>query len=183
MKFNKKTFFRLLSFILTFVIMCFSAISVSAASTEPCSHSAEGSLIADEYVIPTETNLTAAYANTSYGAGRWYLGNFSFAGNNTGLNRTINGNRMRVCIAYKPVDGLGEDADISFYLNRYDGTTVQYRNICFLQDEPDSDGYRYYVLPWVNISYGVNYYFYYHAYTCCMSQERTVNCHVWIDVE
>lgn len=173
MKFvKKKSLARLISALLTFVIMCTSATSVYADSET-------------EYVIPSHSS--SAYSTTeALGPGRWYFNPFYFYDYNIGSNKTINGNRMRVCIAFKAVDGLynNQAADMTLDIVRYDGVLMQEINLCFLSDEPDSDGYRYYVLPWIDVSYGVDYHISYLTHSCCDFYEaRKVHCHVWIDVE
>lgn len=160
---------RFLCAIITFVLFCTSAISVYADSSEGLA-------------IEPDVNSVSTYLET-YGHGQHYLGNFSFNSHNSSRLMTIAGNRIRVRIAFKQIDGIDDYADMRLYLKRYDDQTFLYQNLCRSQDEPDEYGYRYYVSPWANVSYGVDYYLYYIAYTCGSNVGRKVDCHVWIDVE
>lgn len=179
MKLKNKTLSRLLCVILTFVMMCTSAISVSATTTDDCLIPVEVNSLSDEYVIPTETNLSVASINSGYGVGRWYMNPFSFTGTNGGSYRTFYGTRMRMCIAFKATDSIDFPSDMRVSCYGYDEGFLLSQSLCAGQDEPDADGYRYYVLPWVNINYGGDYRFTYDTYTCFDLEmpPRTVHCY------
>lgn len=188
MKLKNKNFSRLLCVILTFVMMCTSAIPVSAATADDYLIPVEVNSLSDEYVILTDANSASTYATTAaYGPDRHYLGHFSFYDYNIGSYRTINGSRMRVCIAWKPTDGLDEDYPISasLYLKvyQYNHNLVQETRMYQFQDEADADGYHYFVLPWIDIVSGVDYNMEYYAFSDGSGEPRTMDCHVWLDIE
>lgn len=165
---KSKFFLRFACVILALAMMCTSAVSVFAETNEG-------------NITPIESQSAS---NTVYGPGRWYLGKFSFNSENYGYYHTYKGSRMRMCIAYRQEDSDYYSADMLVSCYGYsDGLKFQ-RFLCAGQDEPDEDGYRYYVLDWIPILSGGDYRFEYVAYTCGdMSLRRTVSCHVWVDVE
>lgn len=163
-----KSLMRFICVAIAAAIMCTSTVSASADSNEQ---------------ITTSVEAQSA-SNTVYGPGRWYMGKFAFNSENYGYYHTYKGSRMRMCIAYRQEDNDYYSADmlVSFY-GYSDGLKYQ-RILCAGQDEPDEDGYRYYVLDWIPILSGGDYRFEYIAYTCGDTYlRRTVSCHVWIDVE
>lgn len=166
-------------------VMCTSTVSAFADSNDAFIASTVSAFdnSNDEFIASAETQSAS---NQVYGPGRWYMGQFSFTDYNIGRCYTINGNRLRICIAFKPIDGLADCVDMNLSCYRYDGKKMQELNLCFLQDEPDDDGYRYYVLDWVNVSKGVDYYYRYSVWTCGYGANypnRKVDCHVWLDIE
>lgn len=155
--------------ILTFVMMFTMAISVHAT-------------VEDEFNIPAEANYVSA-DDTVLDPGRWYLGNFSFYKYNICRYRTINGNRMRVCIAWKPADNYPWDSTLELYVYQYNRNLKQTNYLHSCQVAPDPDGYYYFVLPWISTVKGVDYNMEYYAYTDGSGNPRTMDVHVWVDVE
>lgn len=166
--FSKKELHRrIVSVILALTMMLSSCITASAVSVENQT---------SDWAEPASTN-------SACGVGRWYLGHFSFYDENYGAYRTINGNSMRLCIAWKPIDGLDGSTQIFYQILQYHNVPVQQGRMYMFQDEPDADGYYYFELPWVSIINGVDYRFFYRALTDGSGTPRRVDCHVWIDVK
>lgn len=128
------------------------------------------------------TTASAATTASACNKGSNYLGEFTFTGNNIGGNRTINGRKLRFCVAHKQVDN---PYHYGMYVSlvRWDNVVVA---TVFLNSTTDTDanGYHFFVSDWYNVAYGVDYHLEYSSSTLGTgSDPRRINCHVWFDVE
>lgn len=135
---------------------------------------------------------------SSYYTGRWYLGTFTFTDNNRGNAFVINGNKVRVCVAFKKasIDKQSSNIDLEMQLDRitYSGSSEYYHTrwadrFMSSKDTPDADGYYYFVGDWVDVSResGSAFCLYYEALTelggSSNGNDRSANVHVWLDIE
>lgn len=146
-------------------------------------------------LICTSTETFAASYN-SYGAGRWYLGHFTFTNYNRGKVMQINGSKMRVCVAFKKADSQPTNIDLKVNIDRYSvengvGYYFNRQSNYFYNrnDAPDSDGYYYFVGDWLELGSesGKLFSLYYDAVTelgqAGTGGYRSADVHVWIDIE
>lgn len=178
-----KSLMRFVCIVIASVMMSTLTVSAYDGSNDEITTStvSEFADSVNEVAFLTETQ---SVSNQVYGPGRWYMGTFTFHDYNNGYYHTYKGSRMRICIAYRQEDSDNYSADL--YVGCYgysDGFKIE-KWLCAGQDEPDENGYRYYVLDWFPILSGGDYRLEYQAYTCGAGDiPRTVSCHVWIDVE
>jgi len=172
----KKIHSRYTSALLALVMVCCTVFSLPLT--------ASAAEVAPVEVAPEVTELieTASPRASACYPGSNYLGTFTFTGNNTGSNRTIYGNKMRFCIAHKPVDNqYVYNLYVACY--RWDGVRMKDINVQNT-GTTDADGYYFFVSDWFDISYGVDYHLYYNANTFAVGHEpRRLNIHAWYDVQ
>ena len=120
---------------------------------------------------------------TSFGPGDWYWGGVTFHGENGGAYKTINGNQVKIKVAFKAVDGQPYSYHLFLDFVEYGGRNVYSRNYNSWSVSPDGDGYYYYESGWINVNKGVDYRFLYNANSeCACYDPRTLNVHIWIEV-
>ena len=81
-----------------------------------------------------------------------YLGHVQFTGMNTGAWRTVPGNHVRMCIAYKPVDGISYSTDLYVDLYQYYNVYVGTLHCTDYTTSPDADGYYFFVSDYYSIA-------------------------------
>lgn len=134
--------------------------------------------------VETSNSSVASVQTTSFGPGDWYWGGFTFYDYNVGAYKTINGNQVKIKVAFKAVDGQPYSYILSLDCYEYGGNCIYSRNLNSWSVSPDSDGYYYYESGWINVNYGVDYHFVYGANSSCACDDpRTLNVHVWIEVQ
>lgn len=172
----KKKLKKILVFALMMVVMMTSSnMSVLAAGSEEAS---------TNEVTPRLTTLVT---------GSNYLGNFTFANVHRGGARIVNGNRMRVCVAFKKADSQSANIDLIVDVDRYygDGYYVTRQSTRFMSQNasPDDNGYHYLVGDWINVGAdnGQPISLYYDVVTAYgqtgNGSYRAANVYVWIEVE
>ena len=127
--------------------------------------------------------LQASPRATSFGPGDWYWGGVTFYDDNGGAYKTINGNQVKIKVAFKAVDG--EPYSYHLYLDfvEYGGRYVYSRDYNSWSVAPDADGYYYYESDWINVNKGVDYRFFYGANSeCACNDPRRLEVHIWIEV-
>ena len=142
----------------------------------------------------TENSVTPRIS--SYGAGRWYLGHFAFTDTNTGNAFLLNGNRVRICVAFKKADSQSSDVDLQVDLAKIeylDGKEYYHyrggQRFMSANDDPDADGYVYFVSDWIDIDSserGGAFVLKYEVFTAWYqsgTSPRRADVHVWLDVE
>lgn len=145
---------------------------------------------AEELERMESLELTATtYSSETLGVGRHYLGYFKFTNTNTGLTRTYNGSRMRLCIAWKSADN-GGDVDLEVTLHETSTSSYSWKKYRCSDDSDgkDSDGYYYIVGPWSDIySWNHDRYIFYDAVTregyTAPGYYRSAYVHTWVDIE
>lgn len=90
---------------------------------------------------------------------------FSFSGSNTGSYRTMNGNKMKFRMLWKPNPGDGSEA-CQVYLHPY-GQSYKWQYLFTLASPicSSDSSYRDITSDWINIIYGLDYNFIYWSYT------------------
>lgn len=165
---------RFLSLILAFCMMLSVMPSTSAFAAEPES-------VMETY--PDNTSV-ASIMTTSFGPGDWYWGGVTFTGSNGGAYKTINGDRVKIKVAFKAVDGDPTSYHLYLSFVQYGGAIFYYRDYDSWSVNPDGDGYLYYESGWINVNYGVDYRFLYDTNSECLcDDDRRLNVHIWIEVE
>lgn len=158
--------------------------------TETTFESTYASLPSPEELEALENSGVATpAAYTVLGAGRHYLGTFTFKDTNTGLIRTYNGNRVRICIAWKSADA-GGDVDLIVKMHKVaTGGYWMTKFSCYEDtDGKDADGYYYLVGDWMDINdYDRDRYIFLDAVTregyTAPGYLRSANVHIWVDIE
>lgn len=149
-----------------------------------------------EFVFPSAEELKelekletsiATTSSQTLGAGRHYLGHFKFTNTNTGLTRTYNGSRMRLCIAWKSAD-TGGDVDLEVTVHNSTGYTWKKYRCSEDSNGKDSDDYYYVIGPWMQINnWNRDRYIYYDAVTregyTAPGYYRSADVHTWVDIE
>lgn len=105
-----------------------------------------------------------------------YWGYCTVTNTHTGGYHTIYGNRARLCVAFKPLDG---NTALSVSLRSFTFIDTFYR-----ANSVDSDGYFMYVTDWVPVSYMGAYNMTYKIWTSGnggVCDGRTARFHVWVD--
>lgn len=168
---------RLLSLVLAFSLMCgFCSTQVYAAEKDTVVN-------ANVAAESSATDVSPASVNTAFGPGDHYWGGVTFTGKNGGAYKTINGNQVKVKVAFKAVDNDPTSYHLYLSFVEYGGRVVSYRDYNSWSDEPDSDGYVYYESDWVNVHSGVDYRFLYSSNSECLcDDDRKLNVHIWIEV-
>lgn len=134
---------------------------------------------------PSERMInTASARTTSFGVGDWYWGGVTFTGHNGGAYKTINGTKVKIKVAFKPVDSKETSANLHLDFVEYGGRYVYSKDYSVLGVTPDKDGYFYYESGWVSVKKGVDYRFLYDANSDCACYDpRKVTVHIWIEVK
>lgn len=120
---------------------------------------------------------------TSFGPGDWYWGGVTFYDENGGAFKTINGNEVKIKVAFKAVDT--DPSSYHLYLDfvEYGGRYVYSRDYNSWSVAPDADGYYYYESNWIKVNKGVDYRFFYGANSeCTCNDPRRLEVHIWIEV-
>lgn len=173
---------RILSFVLV-VILCVAAILPLNA------FAAESS---NEVVSDKTTNISVLSVTTdTLGTGRSYLGNFTFKNTNTGASRTMNGNQMKLSLAWKQADDW-TPVNLNVKVIRTYTGTVAYEGTFDIKNDSngaDSDGYYYYETDYFPINYGSDYHIYYDVVTAPdyfqlpFGDYRSASVHTWVDLK
>ena len=104
--------------------------------------------------------LGAIDSNNPYDSGY-----FSFTGSNTGAYRTMNGNKMKFRMLWKPDAGDGSEA-CQIYLYPYGQLAIWQYLFTLASPVCSSDtSYRDITSSWIDITYGLDYHFVYDSYT------------------
>lgn len=181
-----RNFKSILSLALAMLFFVLTGTTAFASETEISNSSINHSNVSTESVTPRMN---------SYGRGRWYLGHFAFTGTNTGNGFFLNGNRVRMCVAFKKADSQASDVDLQVDLAK-----IEYENgkeyhhyrggqyFMSANDDPDADGYVYFISDWIDISSekGGAFLLKYKAFTAYYqngTSPRRADVHVWLDVE
>lgn len=146
-------------------------------------------------------NTTATFATSNndgistqsaqtLGTGRWYLGSFTFTNINSGASRTINGNRVKLSLAWKPADipTSKVNINVSFIRTWTSEHALDYTfDVSKDTDGPDSDGYYYLETGWFTVNPGSDYHIYYDVVTAPSNYKpgtlRSASVHTWVDVK
>lgn len=137
----------------------------------------------NETVVDAMPAVEGTTRTESFGPGDWYWGGVTFYDENGGRYKTINGDQVKIKMAYKWVDDDESSANLTLRFVEYGGRVVYYRNYNVCGVDPDADGYFYYESEWVDVVNGVDYRFLYSANSDCnCSDPRTVEVHIWIEV-
>lgn len=141
-------------------------------------------------LILGNTTTTFAASSQTLGTGRWYLGNFQFSNIHYGASRTINGNRVKLSIAWKPADIPTSKVNLNVsFIRTWNSEHALDYTFAVANDTngPDSDGYYYLETGWFTVNYGSDYHIYYDAVTAPSYPKpgtvRQANVHTWIDVK
>jgi hypothetical protein len=127
----------------------------------------------------------------SLGTGRWYLGDFEFTDTNTGASRTINGNRVKLSIAWKPADISWSNVNLVVSFIRTWNSEYALKNYTFDvyddMDGRDPDGFFYIETDWFTVNPGSDYHIFYDVVTAPLNYKpgslRSAYVHTWIDVK
>lgn len=165
---------RALALVLCFTFL-FSTNVLAAESTD-------GNVSEVESLERQESELSTTSTQSAYGPGTWYLGNFSFTDTNNGAYKTINGNRMRYIVEFKPIDGE-LTCDLQVNCIQYGGKQVGQLHCATYDDTKQPNGYYRFETGWFNVVSGVDYRFTYWAYEIPLYSPRRVNVSIWIQVE
>lgn len=174
----KKMRFLSLLLALSLMLSMFGSTTVFAAeldsSTCYATVEAENSATETQEVSPR---------TTAFGPGDWYWGGVTFTDTNGGAYKTINGDQVKVKVAFKAVDNDPTSYHLYLSLMEYGGREVYYRNYNSWSDEPDADGFVYYESDWIDVVKGVDYRFLYGSNSECLCVDpRRLEVHIWIEV-
>lgn len=190
---KSRSFKSILSFALVMILFVLAGTTAFASEAKAASPSTEQNNTATVENLTTENSVTPRM--NSYGTGRWYLGHFAFTDTNTGNAFILNGNRVRMCVAFKKADSQASDVDLQVDLARVEYVNGReyhhYRGGQYFMsanDEPDSDGYVYFVSDWIDISSesGCAFLLKYEVFTAYYqsgTSPRRADVHVWLDVQ
>lgn len=121
----------------------------------------------------------------SVNATSMYLGHFQFTGTNTGSWKTVgNGNarHVRMCIAFKPVDGITYSTELYVELYQYKSVFRGKLHGATWMTSPDADGYYFFVSDYFDISPNSDCRMQYLATSSGTTfSPRTVDVHAWYD--
>lgn len=141
-------------------------------------------------LILGNTTTSIAATNQTLGTGRTYLGNFTFSNTHSGASRTINGNRVKLSIAWKPADipTSKVNLNVSFIRTWTSAHALDYTfDVNNDLDGPDSNGYFYVETGWFSVNSGSDYHIFYDVVTAPSNYKpgtyRQANVHTWIDVK
>ena len=171
----KKTRFLSLLLAMSLIIGMFSSTTVFASEADSAS---KNSTVMTDSKTP-EISPRA----TSFGPGDWDWGGVTFYDENGGAYKTINGNQVKIKVAFKAVDG--DSASYHLYLDfvEYGGRYVYSRDYNSWSVAPDGDGFYYYESDWINVNKGVDSRFLYGANSeCACNDPRRLEVHIWIEV-
>ena len=119
----------------------------------------------------------------SFGPGDWYWGGVTFYDENGGSYKTINGNEVKIKVAFKAVDGQSSSYHLYLDFVEYGGRRVYSRDYNNWSVAPDGAGYYYYESGWLRVNKGVDYRFLYGANSeCACNDPRRLEVHIWIEV-
>lgn len=172
---------RLLSLLLTLslILGMFGSMNVFASELESVTKTNSildnPNSVADSMMFSPRT--------TSFNPGDWHWGSVTFHGENGGAYKTINGNQVKIKVAFKAVDG--EPYSYHLYLDfvEYGGRIVRSWDYNNWSVAPDGAGYYYYESDWIDINKGVDYRFLYRANSeCACYDPRKLEVHIWIEV-
>lgn len=111
-----------------------------------------------------------------------YLGQVKFTGQNTGSWRTVPGNHVRMCIAFKPVDGISYGTELYVSLYQYPSVYIGRFKCNNYTVTPDADGYYFFVSDYFNINPNSDCQLRYLATSSGTSYDpRSVDVHAWFD--
>ena len=144
--------------------------------------------------VPTDTTAvesknslaeaaTISSRTESFGPGDWYWGGVTFYDENGGAYKTINGNQVKIKVAFKAVDGQSYSYHLYLDFVEYGGRRVYSQDYNSWSVAPDGAGYYYYESDWINVNKGVDYRFLYGANSeCACNDPRRLEVHIWIEV-
>lgn len=171
----KKSRFLSLLLAMSLIISMFSSTTVFAS---------EASISSKKSSVVTDSKAPEIYSRaTSFGPGDWYWGGVTFYDENDGAYKTINGNQVKIKVAFKSVDGDPYSYHLYLRFVEYGGRSVYYRDYNSWSVAPDGDGFYYYESDWVNVNRGVDYRFFYSSNSeCACNDPRRLEVHIWIEV-
>ena len=178
---KKKTKLRLTSLLATFAIMLSLVGSTSPVLAAEISSSADATTNVTE-VKELRQKLNAALGETASTTASYktdYWGYCTVTNYHQGGNHTIYGNRARLAVAFKPLDG---NTALSTSLSTGFGTWTPIYNY----NSVDSDGYYMFVSDWRNITYKGTYSLFYKIWTTGNGgayDGRRASFHVWVDYQ
>lgn len=126
--------------------------------------------------------IDADDSSRSVTATSMYVGHVQFTGTNTGAWRTVPGNHVRMCIAFKPVDGISYSTELYVYLEQYPNVYIGQLKCDDYTVTPDSDGYYFFVSNYFTINPYSDCRLSYLATSSGTSYDpRMVDVHAWYD--
>ena len=133
-----------------------------------------------------DTNGTSDTSISNHGplvsATSMYLGHVTFTGQNNGSWRTVPGNHVRMCIAFKPVAGISYSTELSVSLYQYQNVYIGTLNCDDWSTTPDSDGYYFFVSDYFTINQYSDCQLRYIATSSGTSYDpRRVSVYAWYD--
>ncbi len=97
-------------------------------------------------------NETSMISTVSARSTSMYLGSVTFTGTNSGAWRTVPGNYARMCIAFKPIDGISYSTELSVDMYQYSSKYIGSLECTTYTTSPDSDGYYFFVSDYFKIN-------------------------------
>ena len=185
MKKKMKSFMKRLFACFMCMVMVFSTMSVNAFAAEVEAQLDTGHKMMESVADMEEVNLEPVDSIASVNATSMYLGHVQFTGENWGLWRTIGDGsptHVRMCIAFKPVDGIMYSTELFVYLFQYSNVYIGKMKCTTYTTEPDADGYYFFVSPYFTISPYSDCRIHYKATSSGTTYNpRTVDVHAWYD--
>lgn len=150
-----------------------SALAAENTAENPLENPLENTVVMAE----TDTVSTLSARATSM-----YLGAFTFTGTNTGKWRSVDGNYVRMCIAFKPIDGKSYSTELFVDLYQYSSKYIGSLKCTTYTTSPDSDGYYFFVSDYFKINSGSDCRMKYTATSSGTTYDpRKVSVHAWYD--
>lgn len=186
MKKKMNSLFKKLIACVSCMVMAFSTVGTTAfAATEEETRTIDGEVTMETMPDFGQIELKPVDSFESINATSMYLGHFQFNGTNWGNWRTIGDGtptHVRMCIAFKPIDGSPYSTELYVDLYQYSSVYRGSLHGATWMTSPDADGYYFFVSDYFNISQFSDCRMHYLATSSGTTFDpRTVDVHAWYD--